>query len=560
METGHSPEKPGPGTFHPEKETPPPDSSEHWRGNDEQKYRLLFEDTDECVVVLQNGRFCFANKKLADIIGYSPDDLISKKFPDFAHPDDQELVSNWYQRCLQGDKTNLTHPFRFITCTGEVRWVLGNSLKINWNGQCAVMGFFTDITPQNPNGENLTDPLQLFKDLFESSPIGALCFNSNGDILYSNQAAADIFGYQSPEKMFSGKSMQTDKNQKTLDAVFKTLKTANTLKQHRLTIKTRTGRSKTLQCNAVQHKNRVWMLFPDAERSYSPPKKGLRYEIQAQATLINAFDDWALLLDLDGRIRAINPTAAEKLGGHPQDFVGLNVFSGLPFDPAIFKKNKFNKAMRLNKPIQFQANFKDQFYEIRIKPLIDPPGGLSGMALFAKDITGLLQHEKEVLTSQTELKCEITEQAKELRTKTRLLEEANIALKVLLKKRDEDKLNLEQRIMNSVKELVLPYVAKLDRRITDEKGKTYLGILEANLKSILSPFSQKLSSVYMLLSPSEIEVAEYIKYGKSSKEISKMLNLSVKTIETYRANIRKKTGLRNKKTNLRTYLLSFKNI
>ena len=64
----------------------------------------------------------------------------------------------------------------------------------------------------------------------------------------------------------------------------------------------------------------------------------------------------------------------------------------------------------------------------------------------------------------------------------------------------------------------------------------------------------------MLLTPSEIEVAEYIKYGKSSKEIGKMMNLSVKTVETYRAKIRQKTGLRNKKTNLRSYLLSFKNI
>ncbi|MDY6988489.1 MAG: LuxR C-terminal-related transcriptional regulator [Thermodesulfobacteriota bacterium] len=136
------------------------------------------------------------------------------------------------------------------------------------------------------------------------------------------------------------------------------------------------------------------------------------------------------------------------------------------------------------------------------------------------------------------------------------LEEVNTALKVLLKRREEDKAELEEKVLSNVKGLVLPYVDALRNTRLDPKQQTYLGIIESHLNSIVSPFSAKLSAKYWGLTPREIQIAALIKEGKTSKEIAELSNVSTRAIEFHRDNIRAKLGLKNKKANLRSSLLS----
>ena len=144
---------------------------------------------------------------------------------------------------------------------------------------------------------------------------------------------------------------------------------------------------------------------------------------------------------------------------------------------------------------------------------------------------------------------------KELEIKTKSLEEVNTALKVLLKQRDEDKTELEEKVVLNVKDLVLPYLENLKKGKLNALQRSYISILESNLNQIISPFVQTLSSSYVNLTPKEIQVADLIKNGKTTKEIAEILKSSARVIEFHRNNLRKKFGLINKKTNLRSYLL-----
>jgi DNA-binding NarL/FixJ family response regulator len=125
-----------------------------------------------------------------------------------------------------------------------------------------------------------------------------------------------------------------------------------------------------------------------------------------------------------------------------------------------------------------------------------------------------------------------------------------------LKRLDEDKKAIEEKVLFNVRQLVEPVLEKLQNGRLTERQKNLLDTLVSNLKEVISPFARRLSNSFMKLTPTEIQVANFIRQGKTTKEIAAMLNLSAKTIEFHRDNIRTKMGIKNKKINLRTQLLS----
>jgi PAS domain S-box-containing protein len=160
------------------------------------------------------------------------------------------------------------------------------------------------------------------------------------------------------------------------------------------------------------------------------------------------------------------------------------------------------------------------------------------------------------ITREKAFEEELRKRDKELEEKATHLEEANTALRVLLRKRDQDKVEFEEKILANVRLLIEPHLESLKNSGPKSTQKEHLRLLESSLKEIISPFSQRLTSKYVGLTPGELEVAYLVKEGRRTKDIAQILNLSEKTIEDYRKQLRTKLGIKNKRINLRTHLLS----
>jgi PAS domain S-box-containing protein len=278
------------------------------------------------------------------------------------------------------------------------------------------------------------------------------------------------------------------------------------------------------------------------------------------------------------------------LGYDRHEIIGKRPFDFMPPHEAQKVAKSFREFSKSRKAFSGMENINlhKEGYEVVLEtsgvPVFDENGEYLGYRGIDRDITkrkmaeqGLEQINAELesrveartadlIDANRKLKqkvaeCKQAEQAlkkreRELKNKTAQLQELNSALKVLLTKKDEDRVDLEEKMLSNVRELVFPYLIKLGNGKLPDKEKAFVNIIESNLKDIISPFVSSLTSKYLGFTPTEIQVANLIKQGKTTKDIAELSNLSPRTIEFHRDNIRNKLGIKNKKANLRTHLLS----
>lgn len=131
----------------------------------------------------------------------------------------------------------------------------------------------------------------------------------------------------------------------------------------------------------------------------------------------------------------------------------------------------------------------------------------------------------------------------------------NQALQELMRKNDEDRREVERKVMFAAHEMIEPYLDKLEKSPLDDYQQSFLKIIRTNLGEIVAPFMKDLAHKYFRLSPTELNIANLIRQGTSTKDIADQLKLTKRNVDFYRDRIREKIGIKNTKANLRAVLL-----
>jgi len=176
---------------------------------------------------------------------------------------------------------------------------------------------------------------------------------------------------------------------------------------------------------------------------------------------------------------------------------------------------------------------------------------------FLKEERNLLNAVAEVLGKIIERKdaeLQILALQKELVQKTTNLEQTNTALNIMLKNREEEIRRNENMIALHVNTVIIPYLQKVLTTGSRDVLATYVSLIEKNLAELSKTHITHYPDLYLHLTPTEMKITDLIVENKSTTEIATLLHLSDSTVNFHRKNIRRKLGLANKRTNLRTYL------
>lgn len=520
----------------------------------EEHYRQLVENAFDCIMFMDlDGIIRFANLAALDLA--SPLNLIGMPMRNLLSPDQIRRHEALLQTRKEG--TGEVYSFEWdLIRPDDGRHLIADvrSSLLTENGiPSGVMMVARFVTEQRLQEKELRFKEIELRAIVESTGNGVLAVDHAGRVILSNRRFAEIWSIppvllemNSDEALLKYALMELADPDAFLEKVHLLYQSPAT---DRDTILFKDGRmierySYPILSEGVIH-GRVWSFRDITDQSRA--EKALR---NSELLFKNAFSMSPAMMGIhrltDRKYLEVNQVftqftgyRGEEIISHTLDEIGL-------IEPVTLQqlRKTFLEQNRLsNREIQYKTKSGELRYALYSAALIDETEKTVLSLIY--DITER-KHSEELLKSRE----------KESLMLAKNLEEANIALRVVLSRREEDQRILEEKIQSNVNKIILPFIGSLKNLDLKDRDKHYLSLLESNLMSILSPFMRNMSNTYQGLTPKETQIAEMIRQGKNSKEIADMLGASVATIHTHRNNIRKKLNMKKQKTNLRSHLLS----
>jgi len=509
------------------------------------------------------GYFTQINSSFGKILGYSKKEILEKPFIKFVHDDDVEITKQALIDAGKGKK-EIYIENRYKCKDDSYKWIEWKVSVIVKEDKFIAVG--RDITESKQAPVALLKSEEKYRRLFESLVDVFYQADSSGKITMVSPSITKAAGYK-PEEVIGSYLKDYYVNPDERNKFSELISTNGFVENFEVQMKKKDGSVLWASVNASLSKDQEGNVVgvEGIARDITERIKGeevLRESKERFRSLTEVTSDWIWEVDKNGFYTYSSPKLFDILGYKTEEIIGKTPFDFMPPPEADRLFDIFNdirasqKSIDCLENINLHKNGQSVVLETSGIPIFDTNGKFTGYRGIDRDITQRKRIQEELQKAHDELENRVKERTIELEVQKSNLEELNIALQVLLDKRQEDKKETSDNLLTNVKELIAPYLEKIKKTKLDDQQKAILSIIESNINEIASPFTRKMSRTYLNLTPAEIKVANLIRHGNNAKEIAELMSLSPRTIYNHRKSIRKKLGIENKKTNLRSYLLS----
>ncbi len=173
---------------------------------EQEKFRVLAEQSVAGVYIIQGDRLAYVNPRLAEIFGYTTEELIHERTAiDVAAPEDRELVASNIRRRLNGEIPSLHYGFTGLRKDGTRIRVEAYGSRTDIDHQPAIIGTLIDVTERYQTEQALRRSEQNFRLLTETSSDMISRHRPDGIVTFVSPASATLLGY-APEELLGGQA------------------------------------------------------------------------------------------------------------------------------------------------------------------------------------------------------------------------------------------------------------------------------------------------------------------------------------------------------------------
>jgi PAS domain S-box-containing protein len=167
----------------------------------EEKFRGLVEQSLVGIYIIQDGKFVYVNPKMAEIFGYSREELISGiSHLDLTADDDRPMAAENVRKRVQGEAQSMQYEFRGLRKNGTIRHIEVYGTSTVYDGSPAVIGTLLDITARKKTEYALRESEDRFSRIFSQNDDAIILFRLDSfQIIDANPAAAALTGYSKEE-------------------------------------------------------------------------------------------------------------------------------------------------------------------------------------------------------------------------------------------------------------------------------------------------------------------------------------------------------------------------